>query len=91
MPVVGVLSRRTGVSRPTCGPMHGGGGKRGVGPTVGGPGGAGSRHQKRGRPPRGMFINHDDLAAMASGQTGVAMLKAMDRELDSLQRQVSSR
>ncbi|KAJ8968315.1 hypothetical protein NQ317_007565 [Molorchus minor] len=35
-----------------------------------------------------MYINHDDLAAMASGNTGVMMLKAMDRELDSLQRQI---
>lgn len=36
-----------------------------------------------------MYINHDDLAAMATGGAGVLMLKAMDRERDALQRQVS--
>ncbi|XP_056641961.1 REST corepressor 2 isoform X1 [Diorhabda sublineata] len=67
--------RRTGTLRPTSGPT---GGKRGTP--------LGARHKRK--PPRGMFINHDDLAAMASGNTGVVMLKAMDRELDSLQRQI---
>lgn len=62
--------------RPTSGPT---GGKRGS--TLG------ARHKRK--PPKGMYINHDDLAAMASGGTGVLMLKAMDRERDSLQRQVS--
>lgn len=37
-----------------------------------------------------MYINHDDLAAMATGGAGVLMLKAMDRERDALQRQVST-
>nr|XP_023029786.1 REST corepressor 2 isoform X1 [Leptinotarsa decemlineata] len=67
--------RRTGLLRPTSGPT---GGKRGTP--------LGARHKRK--PPRGMYINHDDLAAMASGNTGVVMLKAMDRELDSLQRQI---
>ncbi|XP_044748136.1 REST corepressor isoform X1 [Coccinella septempunctata] len=67
--------RRTGMQRPTSGPV---GGKRGNS--------LGGRHKRK--PPRGMHINHDDLAAMASGQAGVQMLKAMDREIDSLQRQV---
>lgn len=62
--------------RPTSGPT---GGKRGSP--------LGGRHKRK--PPRGMYINHDDLAAMASGGAGVLMLKAMDRELDALQRQVS--
>lgn len=68
--------RRTGLLRPTSGPT---GGKRGAP--------MGARHKRK--PPRGMHINHDDLAAMASGGAGVVMLKAMDRELDALQRQVS--
>ncbi|CAH1159503.1 unnamed protein product [Phaedon cochleariae] len=75
--------RRTGLLRPTSGPVAGGPGKR-HGGAGGGP--LGARHKRR--PPRGMFINHDDLAAMASGNTGVTVLRAMDRELDSLQRQI---
>ncbi|XP_022912763.1 REST corepressor 1 isoform X2 [Onthophagus taurus] len=67
--------RRTGLLRPTSGPT---GGKRGA-PLVG-------RHKRK--PPRGMYINHDDLAAMATGGAGVLMLKAMDRERDALQRQI---
>lgn len=62
--------------RPTSGPT---GGKRGT--PIGG------RHKRK--PPRGMYINHDDLAAMATGGAGVLMLKAMERERDALQRQVS--
>lgn len=64
------------MQRPTSGPV---GGKRGNS--------LGGRHKRK--PPKGMYISHDDLAAMASGQTGVQLLKAMDREIDSLQRQVS--
>lgn len=63
--------------RPTSGPT---GGKRGSP--------LGGRHKRK--PPRGMYINHDDLAAMATGGAGVLMLKAMDRERDALQRQVST-
>jgi hypothetical protein len=43
-----------------------------------------------------MYINHDDLVAMAAGppapapaSQGDQMLKAMDREIVSLKRQVS--
>lgn len=72
-------ARRTGSARPTSGPA---GGKRG-----GSPGGS----RARGRPPKGMHINHDDLATMASGNAGTLLLKAMERELDSLQRQVSNK
>lgn len=63
--------------RPTSGPT---GGKRGAP--------LGARHKRK--PPRGMYINHDDLAAMASGSAGVLILKAMDRELEALHRQVSN-
>ncbi|XP_066152955.1 REST corepressor 1-like isoform X1 [Euwallacea fornicatus] len=68
--------RRTGTTRPTSGPM---GGKRGLGP-------GGSR--AKGRPPKGMHINHDDLATMASGNAGTLLMKSMERELNSLQRQI---
>ncbi|XP_060531744.1 REST corepressor 1 [Cylas formicarius] len=67
--------RRTGLLRPISGPV---GGRRSAL--------HGARHKRK--PPRGMYINHDDLATMASGNAGVLMLKAMDRELDSLQRQI---
>lgn len=69
--------RRTGMLRPTSGPT---GGKRGAP--------LGARHKRR--PPRGMYINHDDLAAVATGPAGNLMLRAMDRELEALQRQVST-
>lgn len=44
------------------------------------------------KPPRGMFINHDDLVAMASGPAGQGeqMLRTMDREIVSLKRQVQN-
>ncbi|XP_034235804.1 REST corepressor 3-like isoform X2 [Thrips palmi] len=48
------------------------------------------RHKRK--PPRGMFINHDDLTAMASGPAGQGeqMLRTMDREIVSLKRQVQN-
>ncbi|KAE8738161.1 hypothetical protein FOCC_FOCC016359 [Frankliniella occidentalis] len=48
------------------------------------------RHKRK--PPRGMFVNHDDLIAMASGPAGLGeqMLRTMDREIVSLKRQVQS-
>ncbi|XP_017775632.1 PREDICTED: REST corepressor 2 isoform X2 [Nicrophorus vespilloides] len=67
--------RRTGILRPTSGPT---GGKRGTVPGI--------RHKRK--PPRGMYINHDDLAAMATSGAGVLMLKALNREQDALQRQI---
>lgn len=47
------------------------------------------RHKRK--PPRGMYINHDDLVCMATGPAGQgeSMLKAMDREIVSLKRLVS--
>lgn len=73
--------------RPLCGPS----GRRGPG----------SKQQRyKHRLPRGIYINHDDLVAMATGpqpgdppqpglvNQGEAMLKAMDREIISLKRQV---
>ncbi|CAB3244479.1 unnamed protein product [Arctia plantaginis] len=82
-----VHARRTGTMRPLCGPS----GRRGPG----------SKQQRyKHRLPRGIYINHDDLVAMASGpqpgdppqpglvNQGEAMLKAMDREIISLKRQV---
>ncbi|XP_048517599.1 REST corepressor 1 isoform X1 [Dendroctonus ponderosae] len=68
--------RRTGTARPTSGPV--------IGRKNGGPGGP----RARGKPPKGMHINHDDLATMASGNAGTLLLRRMERELDSLQRQI---
>uniref|UniRef100_A0A1B6CTF4 REST corepressor n=3 Tax=Clastoptera arizonana TaxID=38151 RepID=A0A1B6CTF4_9HEMI len=70
--------RRTGSLRPTVGPAK-----------------PRDRHthsimlRNKRKPPRGMYINHDDLVAMASGP-GEQMLKAMDREIVSLKRQVQN-
>lgn len=73
-------NRRTGSVRPTIGPAK-----------------PRDRHthslilRNKRKPPRGMYINHDDLIAMASGPAGQGeqMLKAMDREIVSLKRQVA--
>lgn len=73
--------RRTGSVRPTIGPSK-----------------PRDRHthslilRNKRKPPRGMYINHDDLIAMASGPAGQGeqMLKAMDREIVSLKRQVQN-
>ncbi|XP_022114686.2 REST corepressor 3 isoform X2 [Pieris rapae] len=82
-----VHARRTGSMRPLCGPS----GRRG-------PGFKQVRYKHR--LPRGIYINHDDLVAMATGpqpgdaaqpglvNQGEAMLKAMDREIISYKRQV---
>lgn len=98
--------RRTGSLRPVCGPVS----------RRGGPKQARFKHKL----PRGIYINHDDLVAMANGSQTAAqlhlppgdgnnvnnngailghhpqplnqgefMLKAMDREIVSLKRQVS--
>ena len=44
-----------------------------------------------GKPPKGMYVNHDDLVALATGPTtqGEQILKAMDREIVSYKRTVS--
>ncbi|XP_050668593.1 REST corepressor 3 isoform X1 [Leptidea sinapis] len=82
-----VHARRTGTMRPLCGPS----GRRG-------PGSKQVRYKHR--LPRGIYINQDDLVAMATGpqpgdppqpglvNQGEAILKAMDREVISLKRQV---
>ena len=43
------------------------------------------------RPPTGMYINHDDLVALATGPSvqGEQILKSMDREIVSYKRVVS--
>ncbi|XP_041981728.1 REST corepressor isoform X2 [Aricia agestis] len=80
-----VHARRTGTMRPLCGPS----GRRGPG-----------KPRVKHRLPRGIYINHDDLVAMATGpqpadapqpghvNRGEAILKAMDREIVSYKRQV---
>jgi len=73
--------RRTGSIRPTVGPAK-----------------PRDRHassvlaRSKRKPPRGMYINHDDLVVLSSGapQQGETILKAMDREIVSLKRQVQS-
>ena len=44
------------------------------------------------RPPKGMYINHDDLVTMATGPNtqGEHLLKSMDREIVSYKRVVST-
>ncbi|CAH0393659.1 unnamed protein product [Bemisia tabaci] len=48
-------------------------------------------HHKR-KPPRGMYVNYDDLVAMAAGPQGQGeqMLRALEREVISLKRQVQN-
>lgn len=68
--------RKTGNSRPTIGPNRG----------------RADRHYNLPRnkrtPPRGMYINHDDLTAIASGTAAQTdnLLKSLDRELLTLKR-----
>ncbi|XP_014239877.1 REST corepressor 3 isoform X2 [Cimex lectularius] len=71
--------RRTGSIRPTVGPAK-----------------PRDRHansvlaRSKRKPPRGMYINHDDLVVLSSDcpQHGEVIIKAMDREIISLKRQV---
>ncbi|BES92865.1 Rest corepressor [Nesidiocoris tenuis] len=73
--------RRTGATRPTIGPTK-----------------PRDRHansvlpRSKRKPPRGMYINHDDLVMISTdnSQEGDAMLKSLDREIVSLKRQVQS-
>lgn len=70
------MYRRTGNPRPTIGPARG----------------RIDRHfnlpRNKRTPPRGMYINHDDLTAIASGSSKQSdfVLKSMDRELLTLKR-----
>ncbi|KAF6204720.1 hypothetical protein GE061_018881 [Apolygus lucorum] len=73
--------RRTGATRPTIGPAK-----------------PRDRHansvlaRSKRKPPRGMYINHDDLVIISadSPQNGEVILKALDREIVSLKRQVQA-
>ncbi|XP_014285675.1 REST corepressor 1 isoform X2 [Halyomorpha halys] len=75
--------RRTGCIRPTVGPAK-----------------PRDRHansvlaRSKRKPPRGMYINHDDLVTLSSAeqpqQGGDAILKSMDRDIVSLKRQVQN-
>ncbi|CAB3360291.1 Hypothetical predicted protein [Cloeon dipterum] len=72
--------KRTGGLRPTTGPMR----------REGRPIQHNFLLRNKRKPPRGMYINHDDLVSMATGPAGQGenMLKAMDREIVSLKRLV---
>ena len=76
---------RTGQLRPTTGPARKDGGK------AGGTQKYNSLMKNSGKPPKGMYVNHDDLVALATGPTtqGEQLLKAMDREIVSYKRTVS--
>ncbi|KAK9498260.1 hypothetical protein O3M35_002939 [Rhynocoris fuscipes] len=73
--------RRTGSIRPTVGPAK-----------------PRDRHansvlaRSKRKPPRGMYINHDDLVVLSAEtpQHGDVILKAMEREIVSLKRQVQN-
>ncbi len=73
---------RTGRVRPTTGPTRKDGSR--------------SRHsslfRNSNRPPRGMYVNHDDLVGLATGPAsqGEALLKSMDREIISYKRLVQN-
>lgn len=76
------IYRRTGSLRPTSGPN--GGKRRGNGF---------DRHKRK--PPRGMYINHDDIVTLAGPENGDEvnqnrnhLLASMDREISSLLGQV---
>lgn len=78
-------NRRTGSLRPTSGPFYGKR-SRGNGTSV-------ERHKRK--PPRGMYINHDDIVALACPDNESAnsnrnddLLASMDREISTLLSQV---
>lgn len=76
---------RTGALRPTSGPGYG---KRSRSAQNGL-----ERHKRK--PPRGMYINHDDIVALACPENGQVnrsddLLASMDREVNSLLSQVST-
>eukprot|EP00096_Caligus_rogercresseyi_P015369 TRINITY_DN7817_c0_g1_i1.p1 TRINITY_DN7817_c0_g1~~TRINITY_DN7817_c0_g1_i1.p1 ORF type:complete len:501 (-),score=173.94 TRINITY_DN7817_c0_g1_i1:271-1773(-) len=75
---------RTGNVRPTTGPIRKDGSKN-------------SKHhhslfKNNSKPPKGMYVNHDDLVALATGPNGQgdALLKTMDREIVSYKRVVQN-
>ena len=76
---------RTGNLRPTTGPARKDGSKAGGGQKYN------ALLKNSGKPPKGMYINHDDLVALATGPQGQGdqLLKSMDREIVSYKRTVS--
>lgn len=74
--------RRTGSMKPNAGPSKAG--KPTEGPSI-------MEKQTR-KPPRGMFVNREDLTLLATGPpgTGDATLKLLDQEIVSLKRQAQN-
>jgi len=86
--------QRTGNIRPTAAPMRRGGGG---GSGAGGNSAARSAMLKAAgnysnKPPKGIYINHDDLVSLATGSNtqGEQILKSMDREIVSYKRVVQN-
>jgi len=77
---------RTGNLRPTTGPARKDGSKAGGGQKYN------ALLKNSGKPPKGMYINHDDLVALATGPQGQGdqLLKSMDREIVSYKRTVQN-
>ena len=75
--------QRTGHVRPTTAPARRDGAKAGLKYN--------QVMKNNSRPPKGMYINHDDLVTMATGPNtqGEHLLKSMDREIISYKRVVS--
>lgn len=76
---------RTGQLRPTTGPARKDGSK------AGGTQKYNALLKNSGKPPKGMYINHDDLVSLATGPSsqGEQLLKSMDREIVTYKRTVS--
>merc|ERR1711953_114368 len=77
---------RTGQLRPTTGPARKDGSKGG------GIQKYNSLMKNNGKPPKGMYVNHDDLVSLATGPStqGEQLLKGMDREIVSFKRIVQN-
>jgi len=76
--------QRTGHVRPTTAPARRDGAKAGLKYN--------QVMKNNSRPPKGMYINHDDLVTMATGPNtqGEHLLKSMDREIVSYKRVVQN-
>jgi len=77
---------RTGQLRPTTGPGRKDGSK------AGGTQKYNALLKNSGKPPKGMYINHDDLVSLATGPSsqGEQLLKSMDREIVTYKRTVQN-
>lgn len=77
---------KNGQLRPTTGPARKDGSKSGGGQKYN------ALLKNSGKAPKGMYINHDDLVALATGPQaqGDQLLKAMDREIVSYKRTVQN-